>query len=43
MCGGRWRGCGGWEGFGGGGFEDALHFGGYFSALRVAVHAEGAG
>jgi hypothetical protein len=33
----------GGEGFGGGGFEDALHFGGYFCALRVAVHAEGAG
>jgi hypothetical protein len=33
----------GGEGFGGGGFEDALHFGGYFGAFRVAVHAQGAG
>ena len=33
----------GGEGFGGGGFEDALHLGGDLGALLVAVHAEGAG
>ena len=33
----------GGEGLGGGGFEDALHFGGDFGALGVAVDAERAG
>src|SRR5277367_3843147 len=31
------------QGFRGGGLEDALHFGGDFGALLVAVHAERAG